>query len=359
MKNRANIFLLFYDKTLEEEYKEWRLPYRQIQIRIISFLTGLLYIFAYQIDRFIANPEVLNLMWLFHFCLLPTIIFTISILTFWKSLYSKMIVILIIAPMVAVIGNLLIVRSLDNYTIYLSEIYLIIFWTLTISGLRLLHSSISVLFIIVSATIFLQKIPSDIFIIHLFWMFASLCFGLVSAYIFERLNKQIFLNHKELKKSALTDNLTGQFNRTKFNEVVKSEVLRCRRFGHTFGLAIIDIDHFKSVNDNYGHQVGDNVLVEIANIIKQNLRTTDMLFRWGGEEFIVLCLEANNEGVRVFVENIRQKIEENIFEKIGSKTVSIGFTMYEESDDEISLIKRADDALYEAKNNGRNRVEFK
>jgi len=358
MKNKANIFLVFYDKKLEEEYKEWKAPSRRLQIRIISFLTGVLYLLYYQINRFVASVEVLDIMFLFHLCLMPAIAFTISVFSFRKSLYNKMIYLLIIAPMVASLGNLLIVTTAENYIVYLPAIYLIIFWTLTISGLRITHSLISVIFIVISSTVFLNKIPSNIFIMHLFWMFASLCFGLVSAYIFERLNKQVFLNYKILEQLAITDNLTGLFNRSKFNEVIKNEVSRCERFGHTFGLAIVDIDHFKSVNDNYGHQVGDTVLIEIANIIKENLRTTDILFRWGGEEFIIMCLEAKKEGVKVLVENIRKKIEENNFKTIGSKTVSIGFTMYEKNDDDITLVKKADDALYKAKNDGRNKVEF-
>lgn len=358
MKNRVNIFLYFLDKTLEQEYHEWKLPSRRMQIRFISLLTGLLYMLAFQIDKYIVSGEALDLMMLFHLYLLPVILFTISILSFWKKFYNKMIFILVIAPMIATVGNLLIVTTLVNYTIYLTEIYLIIFWTLTISGLRLFHALISVFFILICATTFLYKIPHNIFVMHLFWMFSSLSFGLVSAYIFERLNKKVFLNYKELEKLSVSDKLTGLLNRTKLNEVVQNEVLQCKRFEHTFGLAIIDIDHFKSVNDNYGHQVGDEVLVKIANIIKENLRTTDILFRWGGEEFVVVCLEANKNGVMVLVENIRKKIEEHIFEKIGTKTVSIGFTMYEENDDDDTLVKKADDALYRAKNAGRNRIEF-
>lgn len=358
MKNRANIFLSFYDKNLEEEYADWREPSRRIQIRIISFLTGVLYLLYYQVDRVVADDEALSIMFLFHLCLLPAIAFTISIFSFWKNLYNQMIFLLIIAPMLAAIGNLLIVTSVENYVVYFPGLYLIVFWALTISGLRLTHSLISVIFIVVVSTLFLYKIPNDIFVMHLFWMFSSLCFGFVSAYIFERLNKQVFLNYKELEQLAVTDSLTGLFNRTKFNEVVKNEVLRSKRFGHTFGLAIFDIDHFKSVNDNYGHQVGDKVLVEIVNIVKNNLRTTDMFFRWGGEEFIVICLETNKDGFRILLENIRKTIEENVFEDIDSKTVSIGFTMHEKSDDEMSLVEKADEALYKAKNSGRNRIEF-
>jgi len=356
--NKINRLLFFLDKETEIKYNEWRLPSRSMQIRVISLLTGILYLLVYQIDMVLVSGSVLGIMTIFHLYLLPILLFSISILSFWKKFYNQMLFLLIIAPIVAVIGNLLVVNYLNDYKMYLAEVYLIIIWTLTISGLRFFHAVISVTCTILLTSIFLYNIPDEIFLMHSFWIFASLSFGFVSAYMFEKLNKKIFLHHKELENLAVIDNLTGLFNRGKLKFVIENEISRSKRYKHSFGFVVIDIDHFKSVNDNYGHQVGDRVLVEISQLIKTNLRTTDILFRWGGEEFVIVCPETNKDGVMLLVENIRKKVEEYSFEKIGSKTVSIGFTVYEEQDDEMSLIKKADEALYKAKNSGRNRVEF-
>jgi polar amino acid transport system substrate-binding protein len=172
-----------------------------------------------------------------------------------------------------------------------------------------------------------------------------------------RSNKIIFINKKKLEKLAVTDELTGLFTRKKLDEVLKNEFLRSKRYKHKFCLMILDIDYFKEVNDTFGHQVGDYVLVEIVNLINLNKRATDVAIRWGGEEFIVLFLETDINRAIILAEKFRQIIEEHIFELIGNKTVSIGITQNIENDTSSTLIKRADDALFNAKNSGRNRVD--
>ncbi len=358
MNKKMNIFLIFSDEETEKEYIKWRLPSKSIQIRVISFLTAILYLIVFQIDRVVASGYALEIMTIFHLFLVPILLLTVTFLSFWERFYNKMNLLLLVSPVVAIIGNLLVVNYVPDYKMYLPEIYLVIIWTLTISGLRLFHAILSVTCTILLTFIFLYHIPSEVFLMHLFWIFASLSFGLASAYIFEELNKKNFLHHKKLKSLATTDSLTGLFNRAKLKDVVENEISRSQRYKHTFGLAIIDIDHFKIVNDNYGHQSGDRVLVEISELVKNSLRVTDKLFRWGGEEFVIVCPQTDKDGLTMLVENIRKKVEEHIFKEIGSITVSIGFTIYEEKNNEISLVKKADEALYIAKNGGRNRTEF-
>jgi len=353
-----NIFLNFLDKNFQVQYHEWKMPSIRMQVRIISLLTAFLYLIAYQVDLVIAPQNVMPLMKAFHLYIVPIVLVTISILSFYPRCYDKMMYILISAPVIASIGNFLIVTKLESYSVYTVEFYLSIFWTLTISGLRLVHAMISVVCIVILAVIALYEAPEEIYLMHLFWILAVVLFGLFSAYIFERLNKKIFIDKIKLEKLAVTDNLTGLFNRMKFDEIMQNEIVRSKRFEHTFGFLMIDIDHFKNVNDAYGHQIGDVVLKGIADIIKENIRSTDLLFRWGGEEFVVICLEANKNGVLNLAENIRLKIQEHIFNKVGSKTVSIGVSLFEQNDESFSVIKKADKALYRAKSSGRNRVEI-
>ncbi len=119
---------------------------------------------------------------------------------------------------------------------------------------------------------------------------------------------------------------------------------------------MLDIDHFKDVNDTYGHQIGDSVLIEFANILKKHSRKTDIVGRWGGEEFIIICLDTNIQGATNLAENLRASIEEFEFSIINHKTVSIGVSEVKDTDNIKTLIKRVDDYLYKAKESGRNKV---
>jgi polar amino acid transport system substrate-binding protein len=171
--------------------------------------------------------------------------------------------------------------------------------------------------------------------------------------------KQIELKNAELQKLAITDKLTGVFNRSKLDEVLENEINRSERFKHIFGIAFLDIDFFKKINDNYGHQIGDKVLVGIANILKTNTRKTDSIGRWGGEEFLIICPESDENGIKELSENLRKYIENYNFLDTEQITVSFGISIYENNDTIDSILKRADDALYDAKNGGRNKVVIK
>ena len=119
---------------------------------------------------------------------------------------------------------------------------------------------------------------------------------------------------------------------------------------------ILDIDYFKETNDKYGHQVGDEILIQICNIISNNIRESDIFGRWGGEEFILLLPQTNLDNAYIVAENLRNKIENHSFEKVGQKTISIGISQFDNIEDTKQFIKRADDAMYKAKNSGRNKV---
>jgi len=171
--------------------------------------------------------------------------------------------------------------------------------------------------------------------------------------------KDIQLKNEELKKLSITDTLTNLYNRRKLEELIQSEIDRCDRFHHTFSLVMLDIDHFKKVNDTYGHQIGDQVLIQIADILKASLRKTDFVGRFGGEEFVIITLETNEKEVVDLVEVFRTKISNHTFPQVGHKTASFGITTFKPNDTLQSLIKRADDALYEAKNTGRDNIVVK
>lgn len=160
-----------------------------------------------------------------------------------------------------------------------------------------------------------------------------------------------------LKQLAETDNLTQVYNRTKFDEIMRREMERVKRFDHSLSIIIFDIDHFKRTNDRYGHNAGDNVLKSIAGLAKELAREIDYIIRWGGEEFIIITPETSPQDAEVLAERLRDSIESHEFDQVGKITASFGVTEFKKDENETSVVKRADEALYRAKSNGRNRVE--
>lgn len=162
---------------------------------------------------------------------------------------------------------------------------------------------------------------------------------------------------RDLRFQATTDALTGLANRLKFNQVLANEVLRSERYKTSLSLVLYDIDHFKRVNDMYGHQVGDKVLVELSRVVAGRIRTNDLLARWGGEEFMLLTPGCDGGVAYQAAEKLRVAIESVMFDQVGMVTCSFGVAEYLEGDTIETFIGRVDEAMYKAKINGRNRVE--
>lgn len=165
--------------------------------------------------------------------------------------------------------------------------------------------------------------------------------------------------NKELERLSVTDRLTGLFNRMKLDETFDTEIKLSIRYKNPFSIIMVDIDHFKEVNDSFGHQVGDKVLAEVAHLLQVNTRETDIVGRWGGEEFMVVCTRTDKDGVLKLTENLRQTFQDHKFPVVQSKTASFGVTTYQEGDKSNDLVARADEALYAAKKKGRNMVEIR
>lgn len=176
--------------------------------------------------------------------------------------------------------------------------------------------------------------------------------------IFFWMRKLRMLN-KELARLSVTDRLTGLFNRMKLDEALALETQRAQRTGQPFSLIMVDVDHFKLVNDTHGHQTGDRVLVEVAHLLRDGTREIDLVGRWGGEEFLVICPYTESEGAYQLAEGLRQKIQNHPFFCVQYKTASFGVATYVAGEPLQNLLARADAALYVAKNGGRNRVEVR
>jgi diguanylate cyclase (GGDEF)-like protein len=170
------------------------------------------------------------------------------------------------------------------------------------------------------------------------------------------LNEELSVLNAELERLATTDVLTGAWNRRKFNDLLTAELARGHRYGQDLALVLFDIDHFKRVNDTFGHDVGDRVLGELVALVRSEIREVDELARWGGEEFIVLCPGTDGAGARGLAERIRVACAAHAFSAAGAVTVSAGVTSCAADDTPETLFTRVDTALYEAKRAGRDRV---
>jgi len=160
----------------------------------------------------------------------------------------------------------------------------------------------------------------------------------------------------ELEKLSATDRLTGAWNRAHFDKTIAIELSRSVRYLQPLALIFFDIDHFKQVNDSYGHAVGDVVLRELVKVVRDNIRSSDMLFRWGGEEFVILAPSTSYRSAASLAETLRAKIEQHVIETVGHITISLGVAEHISDESENACLQRADAAMYAAKNGGRNRV---
>jgi diguanylate cyclase (GGDEF)-like protein len=167
--------------------------------------------------------------------------------------------------------------------------------------------------------------------------------------------RELLEDNNELTRMALTDNLTGLSNRTHINRILRQEYSRFERHNQCFGIIMLDIDHFKNVNDQHGHDTGDKVLKKMASTVASAIRTSDYVARWGGEEFLICCTTIDEVDLQPIAETIRQLVANTDFERVGQITASLGCAAIVKGESVNELIKRADVALYEAKNNGRNR----
>jgi len=172
-----------------------------------------------------------------------------------------------------------------------------------------------------------------------------------------QINASLLNKSKKYEEMASTDSLTGLYNRGKFLEVYLSSYKTMLERGNSMSFILVDIDYFKKVNDTYGHNVGDEVLVLIAYELQKTLRNIDIVCRWGGEEFVVLLPATEVENAVALAEKLREHIEALVLQKVERVTASFGVTKVYVEDDIKSVVERADKALYEAKKSGRNMVK--
>jgi diguanylate cyclase len=165
------------------------------------------------------------------------------------------------------------------------------------------------------------------------------------------------VQRRELRRLATTDSLTGASNRRTLNDKLAMAIYEFNRVGNQYGLILLDLDNFKQINDNYGHKVGDQVLIELVPVLQSMLRQNDQVYRFGGEEFVVLVTDIRQRDLDKLAEKLRAGVQGRLTLPDGGQiTISIGVAMLQTEEDWEAWLHRADMALYQAKNQGRNQV---
>ena len=163
--------------------------------------------------------------------------------------------------------------------------------------------------------------------------------------------------NEEITRLSQEDHLTGLLNRRRITQLLNNELRRALRYDSTFSVILLDIDNFKAINDRFGHQAGDMVLKKIADVIRKGVRATDLVGRWGGEEFLILSPETDVAGGISLAEKMRTLLEAADFDEVGGMTASFGVAALNQADDVEAVIGRADAGLYAAKYGGKNRTD--
>ncbi len=185
--------------------------------------------------------------------------------------------------------------------------------------------------------------------------FVGLLFGiLLSALI--KLYWVLLEKEEKLERLSLTDDLTGLPNRRGVMSFLEFEISKSKRYEEPLSVALLDLDDFKAINDTYGHLVGDTVLREFAALMRSKLRASDIVGRWGGEEFLVIMPNTDLRTAVGVIERLRKEVSERYFDLVGRLSVSAGVAELREEDDTASIIRRADENLYRAKREGKDRV---
>ena len=161
---------------------------------------------------------------------------------------------------------------------------------------------------------------------------------------------------EDLRKLAVTDPLTGAFNRRHFMEELQREMDRNNRYAIPFSLIMLDIDHFKGINDRFGHETGDRVLIELVKLLQKRIRASDILARWGGEEFLIMLINTPLPRAVQLVEALLEGMQSRLFPEVELLTASFGVTQYHNRESADTLLTRVDNLMYQAKGDGRARI---
>ncbi|WP_373004578.1 sensor histidine kinase [Sulfurimonas sp.] len=348
----------FKDAKMQKKFDRWREPLQLKQIYVISILTASLYIIMSFADRVIAPKETMSLMVFVHLWAVPSVLLVISLLTYLKKYKIFMINLLIVAPLIAAIGNIIIVSNFHGYSIYSNEIYLIVFWIFTVSGLKLIQGLISALLVVVmsvTCSYLFYNLQTNEFIMHLFWLFASMTFGFFGKYLLELSNKSIFIKHEQLSLELNNKNvlLRELFHRVKNNLQIISSILSLQSkkiedksakevFQNSIqtiiSMGIIHEKLYKS--DNLEAVNISDYVYSLISYMKQNLGGSDIKFNVECDDMMITLDNAIPIGL-VINELLTNSIKYAFNEDSKNKTIDIKMNL----DNEKLILEVSDNGV--------------
>jgi len=360
-KSLINFIGEFRDNTEENEFFEQDMRKAATNIKIIMLILGILNTVFIIPDYLLVsnkNSFILIAVGRMLFLALVVLLFyrikymkKFKMLVYWITAYELFYVILFIfvffqyekpdyliqafGVMVIIIGIFMVINRLINM--------------IAISVVTIATFNIMTLY-------YIEELKFSEFYAGLVYLIIVLILCIIIAFkdnYYKRIN---YINNKKLIKISNMDPLTGIYNRAKQNEELNRCINYSQRYNTDLSVVIIDLDDFKKVNDNYGHLIGDKSIIDFVKIVKDTIRKTDIFARWGGEEFVLILPSTDIDEAIEISERIRETVESNEFEKVRRMTCSFGVAQLSKADDSYSILQKADQMLYAAKNAGKNIV---
>lgn len=360
--------LKFKDNKIEKEFhKEY---YNSVFLMRISLFFGILLFSVFGILDIWLAPSSKEIIWFIRFAIIIPITLITFILTFISLFRKYMQVILTVSAILRGYGIIaMIVISKENelgYTLYYIGLIIVLMWIFMLVRLRFYYACAAALFIILGyefVAIFIQKMTDGgldgnrlpIFLSNNFYFISAGIVGSYSCYTIENLNRRDFIQKRTISHQAMCDSMTDFYNHKTIIGFLDKGIKLCQRYNLNLSLLMLDIDHFKRVNDTYGHQTGDKVIIKTAETIKATLRDTDIVGRYGGEEFMVILPETDFDSCLNTATRIRENISKLTFSEGFAITISGGCKQWT-NETPKDLISEVDQLLYHAKENGRDRI---
>jgi diguanylate cyclase (GGDEF)-like protein len=383
-----NFFTLnFLDKKIEGEFRLYFYMKSLQQVRFSLALAFFLYAAFGLLDERVI-PEIRQVAWIFRyfiFCPLTLVVLALTFTPFFRRIMQPMLALVGFLAGFGVIGMIFMANSTGGTLYYAGLLLCVVFY---FTFMRLFFQNAVLLSwllfaIYIGITVTSSSILGTVFTSNVCFFLAFNVTGTLTCYSMERLMRSDFLQQRTIKeqtdqlKEALmevdqarrsaeeasrSDPMTGLFNRRFFFGMAEAELARDRRYEHSLALIMLDVDFFKSINDRFGHSVGDQVLLEVSAQLKKSLRQTDIACRYGGDEFVILLPETELDTAGFVANRLREGVEAiKLSTDKGAVvvTLSLGIAAFvkNNADNIDQLIKRADQALYEAKQAGRNQVK--
>ncbi len=366
MKDKKNLKLTnalgeFVDKDLEREYFNQEIRKAIKILKPILLIFGILYLLFIIHDYFlIKNPKK------FLMIFINRMLFSLHMLLFCLRIekiknYRTIIILITIGEIIASLLFFIIFYQYDTPSFLIQAFSaMVIVMAIFIVPNRWINMVLNALLIssgfFVMAFMCIERIDLSEASAVIIYMIIVIVLSSYSSFQWNVIKRKQYLSDKELIKLTITDALTGIFNRKKFDEELEKWIQYASRYQTNISLIILDLDNFKTINDNFGHLIGDKIILDMVNLIKSIIRQTDVFARWGGEEFTILLPHTQIDEAMELAERLREAIEGYSFNNVDEVTCSFGVASLLPDDDAHSLLHRADLLLYQAKKDGKNMV---